>query len=73
MWGHVTNTGIFLDLANFTNQDGGLANRTKLTNTAKTINPKLTRQGGFSELYFLRIWPQKWFKKLIHCETPDLL
>ena len=44
--------GCFLDLANLQNQDGGLANRTKLTNTAKTMNPKLTRQGGFSELYF---------------------
>ena len=51
MW---STQGCFLDLANFTNQDGGLANRTKLTNTAKTMNPKLTRQGGFSELYFFK-------------------
>ena len=60
MWGSCDqHRADFLDLANFTNQNGGLANRTKLTNTAKTMNPKLTRQGGFSELYFLRIWPQK--------------
>ena len=49
---HVTSTGLFSGLSQFTNQDGGLANRTKLTNTTNTMNPKLTRQGGFSGLYF---------------------
>ena len=53
----------FFGLSQFTKQDGGLANRTKLTNTAKIINPRLTRQGGFSGLYFsLEIWPQKMVK-----------
>ena len=62
--GHVTSTGLFFYFAKIRNQNGGLANRTKLTNMAKNTDQKLTRQGGFSELYlFLRDMATKNGKK----------
>ena len=54
MWRSCDHHRAVFGLSQFTDQNGGLANRTKLTNTAKTMDPKLTRQGGFSELYFSR-------------------
>ena len=50
----MTSTELFFGLSQFTDQNGGLANRTKLTNTAKNIDPKLTRQGGFLNFTFSR-------------------
>ena len=63
----------FLDLANFTNQDGGLANRTKLTNTAKNHESKTNQTRGVFWILLFKDMATKMVKKLINCETPDLL
>ena len=73
MWGSCDQHRAVFGLSQFTNQDGGLANRTKLTKSAKTMNPKLTRQGGFLNSTFYKDMATKMVKRLIHCETPDLL
>ena len=52
MWRSCDQHRATFGLSQFTNQDGGLANRTKLTNTAKIMNPKLSRQGGFLDFTF---------------------
>ena len=54
----------FLDLANLQTKMVDLPIEPNLPTQQKTMNPKLTRQGGFSELYFsLGIWPQKMVEK----------
>ena len=52
--GHVTSTGLFLDLANLQTKMVDLPIEPNLTNTAKIMNPKLTRQGGFLDFTFSR-------------------
>ena len=73
MWRSCDQHRAVFGLSQITDQNGGLANKTKLTNTAKKKDPKLTRQGGVSELYFFKEMATKTSKKLIHWKTPDLL
>ena len=44
---HVTSTGLFFDLAKLQTKMVDFPIEPKLTNTVKTIDPKLTRQGFF--------------------------
>ena len=64
----------FLDLANLQTKMVDLPIEPNLPTQQKTWIQNWPDKGGFLDSTFLRIWPQKMIeKKLIHCETPDLL